>query len=120
LPGVVEARASLNPRRVGGAARPAGACRCDATRPGGGLPVTVVFIADPQCTLPSSEPTHHDVLYFACTKGLLWVNETMLVGVHGTAILLAVHGNHRPGPEVDPVTVAQGNHVSGRYLAAVN
>jgi hypothetical protein len=33
--------------------------------PSGGLPVTAVLIADPPCTLPSSDLTHHDVLYFA-------------------------------------------------------
>ena len=57
---------------------------------------------------------------FARNEGLLLVNASRLVGVHGTAVLLAVHGDHRPGAEVDPVTVAQGDHFSGRYLAAVD
>src|SRR6516225_10459274 len=86
LPGVVEAPGSLNLRRDRGAACPPGPRRCDATCPCGGLPVTVVLIVDPQCMLPSSEPTHHDVLYFARNSGLLRVNASRQVGDHGAVI----------------------------------
>src|SRR5580704_14564349 len=119
LPGVVEARGSLNRRRACGPAWVPEPRRRVAACPRGGPAVTVVLIADPPRMLPSSEPTHHDVLYFARNSGLLWVNPSRQVGVHGTAILLAAQGDRGPGPQVDPVAVAQRDHVSRRYLAAV-
>src|SRR5580700_2407360 len=123
LPGVVEVRGSLNRRRACGAAWAPVPRRRDAVPPPGcpcgGPAVTVVLIADPPRMLPSSEPTHHDVLYFARNSGLLWVNASRQVGVHGREILLAAQGDRGPSPQVDPVAVVQRDHVSGRYLAAV-